>query len=65
MVILVEGDETLMNQYSVLAVNPERCPDAAYDLARKFSDWMAGKEAQQLIADFRLLGKQLFTPNAQ
>jgi tungstate transport system substrate-binding protein len=65
LVILVEGDKTLMNQYSVLAVNPERCPDAKYDPARTFSDWMAGKEAQQLIADFRLLGKQLFTPNAQ
>ncbi len=65
LVILVEGDKTLINQYSVLAVNPERCPDAKYDLAGKFSDWMAGKEAQQLIADFRLLDKQLFTPNAQ
>jgi tungstate transport system substrate-binding protein len=64
LVILVEGDEILMNQYSVLAVNPKRCEDAQYSLASKFSDWMAGKEAQQLIADFRLLGKQLFTPNA-
>ncbi len=64
LVILVEGDEILLNQYSVLAVNPKRCETAKYDLATKFSDWMAGKEAQQLIADFRLLGKQLFTPNA-
>ncbi len=65
LVILVEGDEILMNQYSVLAVNPERCENAKYDLATKFSDWMAGKAAQKLIADFRLLGKQLFTPNAE
>ncbi len=64
LVILVEGDERLMNQYSVLAVNPKRCETAKYDLATKFSGWIAGKEAQQLIADFRLSGKQLFTPNA-
>ncbi len=63
--ILVEGDEVLLNQYSVIAINPKHCPDAQYDLAMKFSDWMAGDAAQKLIADFRLLEKQLFTPNAK
>ena len=63
--ILVEGDQILLNQYSVIAVNPERCPKAQIELARKFTAWMAGEKAQKLIADFRLLGKQLFTPNAE
>jgi tungstate transport system substrate-binding protein len=63
--ILVEGDEGLLNQYSVIAVNPKRCPEAKSDLATRFSDWIAGDAAQKRIADFRLLDKQLFTPNAQ
>jgi tungstate transport system substrate-binding protein len=63
--ILVEGDPTLLNQYSVIAVNPKNCPKVKYDAAMKFSDWIAGKECQQLIKDFKILGKQLFTPNAK
>jgi tungstate transport system substrate-binding protein len=63
--ILVEGDAVLKNQYSVLAINPEKCENAQYELAQKFSDWLAGAEAQKLIGDFKLLGKQLFKPNAK
>jgi tungstate transport system substrate-binding protein len=63
--ILVEGDAALLNQYSVIAVNPKHCAKAKYDLATQFSEWIAGAEAQQLIKHFKLLGKQLFTPNAK
>ncbi|MDJ0782567.1 MAG: substrate-binding domain-containing protein [Desulfosarcinaceae bacterium] len=63
--ILVEGDAALINQYSVLAINPAKCQKAQFALAQKFSDWLAGPEAQKLIGDFKLLGKQLFKPNAK
>ncbi|MEZ4526177.1 MAG: substrate-binding domain-containing protein [Desulfobacterales bacterium] len=63
--ILVEGDDSLKNQYSVIVVNPERCPKAKADLAKKFSDWICGEKAQKLIGDFKLLDKALFTPNAK
>jgi tungstate transport system substrate-binding protein len=63
--VLVEGDKILLNQYSVMAINPERCRDARFDLAGQFSDWMAGAKAQGLIRDFELLGKPLFVPNAK
>jgi tungstate transport system substrate-binding protein len=63
--ILVAGDAILLNQYSAIAINTGNCPNAKFDLAMAFSDWMAGSEAQQLIQDFRLLGQQLFTPNAK
>ena len=63
--VLVEGDAGLFNQYSVLAVNPKRCKSAKYELATKFSDWITSPKVQKAIADFRLLGKQLFTPNAK
>ena len=63
--ILVEGDDILLNQYSVLTLDPKNCPAAKYALALKFSDWMASQTAQNLIKDFRLLGKELFIPNAK
>jgi tungstate transport system substrate-binding protein len=65
LVILIEGDKELLNQYSVLEVNPERCKKVKNDLAKTFSRWMASPRAQKAIGDFRLLGKQLFTPNAK
>ena len=63
--IVVEGDTGLMNQYSMIEVNPERCPTVKNGLARKFGDWLVSQDAQQAITDFRLLGKQLFIPNAK
>lgn len=62
--IAVEGGDMLRNQYSVIQVSPENCPDVRADQARAFSGWMAGKQAQQLIDGFRLLDKKLFIPNA-
>jgi tungstate transport system substrate-binding protein len=63
--ILVEGDAVLLNQYSAIAINTANCPKAKFDLAMAFSDWMAGAEGQKMIKDFKLLGQQLFTPNAK
>jgi len=65
LVILVEGDASLRNQYSALAVNPQKCSNVQYDLAKRLIAWMASDKAQKLIADFRLMGKQLFVPNAK
>jgi tungstate transport system substrate-binding protein len=63
--ILVEGDQTLLNQYSVIAVNSAKCQRAQLDLATKFSDWIAGPEGQKVIKEFKVMGKPLFTPNAK
>ena len=63
--ILVEGDAVLLNQYSVIAINPKHCPNAQNQLATAFNDWISGADAQSQIKAFKLLGKQLFTPNAK
>jgi len=63
--VLVEGDSILLNQYSVLTLNEKNCANVQDDLAMTFSEWMAGKNAQALIKDFKLLGKPLFIPNAK
>lgn len=65
LVILAEGDRVLHNQYSVVKLNPDRCVDAKHDLADIFIDWISSAEAQLLISNFRLRGKQLFIPNAR
>lgn len=65
LVVLVEGDPKLFNQYSVMAVNPKRCPSAKYELAKKFEQWITSPAVQKDIAAFRLMGKQLFVPNAK
>lgn len=62
--VLVEGDEVLLNQYSVLTLDPANCPKAKHDPAKRFSDWMGSVAGQKLIGDFRLLGQKLFVPNA-
>ncbi|MCK9274299.1 MAG: substrate-binding domain-containing protein [Syntrophales bacterium] len=64
LVILVEGDEALRNQYSVISVNPEKCKNVRYEYAQAFAHWITSKKAQKMIAEFKLIGKQLFTPNA-
>lgn len=63
--ILVEGDAVLLNQYSVIAVNPAHCAGVKYDLAEQFINWITGPAAQAYIKGFKLLGKPLFTPNAK
>ena len=62
--IVVEGDKVLLNQYSVIAVNPKHCPNVKVDLAQAFIKWITSPETQKAIGDFKLLGKTLFTPNA-
>ncbi|MBI5551050.1 MAG: substrate-binding domain-containing protein [Desulfobacterales bacterium] len=64
-VILVEGDAPLLNQYSVIEVNPKRCAKVNNMLAHQFAVWVTGPQAQKLIQEFKLMGKPLFTPNAK
>ena len=65
LVVLVEGDPGLFNQYSLIAVNPTKCKNAKYELARKFTDWMTSDDIQKRIGNFKLLNKKLFVPNAR
>lgn len=65
LVILVENDKNLFNQYAAIEVNPAKCTKAKNDVAKEFIKWMASKRGQKLIKDFKLEGKQLFTPNAK
>ena len=62
--IAVEGDDALFNQYGVIQVNPQKCPNMKTDEAKAFVDWITGREGQDAISSYKLNGQQLFFPNA-
>jgi len=62
--ILCEGDATLANPYGVIPVNPEKHPHVQFDIAKEFAEWLVSPNGQKVIADYRLLGKPLFFPDA-
>ncbi|MBL8287631.1 MAG: extracellular solute-binding protein [Rubrivivax sp.] len=64
LVILVEGDRRLFNQYGVMVVNPARHPHVKKDLAQAFVDWLVSAAGQAAIAGYKIGGEQLFFPNA-
>lgn len=64
LVVSVEGDKRLFNQYGVMAVNPEKFPHVKAKEAQVFVDWLTSAEGQKAIADYKIGGQQLFFPNA-
>ena len=64
LIISVEGDQRLFNQYGVMLVNPARHPHVKKDLGQAFIDWLISSEGQKSIADYKIGGEQLFFPNA-
>lgn len=64
LVILVEGDERLLNPYGVILVNPEKHPNVKADLGQQFIDWLTGPRGQDAIASFKIDGEQVFFPSA-
>ena len=64
LVIAVEGDKRLFNQYGVMLVNPQKHPGVKKELGQQFIDWLVSAEGQKAIADYKINGEQLFYPNA-
>ena len=62
LVVLVEGDEALRNQYTVTTVRGAAVPEGA----RAFAEWIVSEDAQRLIGEYGVerFGRRLFTPNA-
>lgn len=63
--IHVEGDRKLFNQYGVILVNPEKCPNVNAAAGQKLIDWLLSKTGQDAIASYQVNGNQLFYPNAR
>ncbi len=65
LVILVQGDPKLFNQYGVMLVNPIKFPQVKKVEGQLFIDWLVSKEGQDAIAGYKIDGQQLFFPNAK
>ena len=65
LVILVEGDTKLFNQYGVMLVNPAKHAHVKKELGQKFIDWLVSPAGQASIAAYKIEGEQLFFPNYQ
>ena len=64
--IVCEGGKELLNQYGVIADNPEKYPEVNNEAANKFIEWITSEKVQKLIAEYGVeeYGQALFTPNA-
>lgn len=67
--ILVEGpvkggDPMLINPYGVIAVNPAKHTQVNYQMAMAYIGFLTSPQGQQIIADFKKDGEQLFYPTA-
>ena len=63
LVVLVEGDTKLFNQYGVMLVNPAKHPHVKKELGQKFIDWLVSPAGQATVAAYKIEGEQLFFPN--
>lgn len=65
--IVCEGDESLLNQYGVIPVNPEKNDKINAEGAEKFVNWIISDEIQELIESYKIEGfeDQVFFPNAK
>jgi tungstate transport system substrate-binding protein len=64
LVVLVQGDTRLFNQYGVIVVNPAKHPHTKTALAQAFADWVVSPAGQATVAGYKIGGEQLFFPNA-
>jgi tungstate transport system substrate-binding protein len=64
LVIAVQGDKRLFNQYGVMLVNPAKHPSVKKEWGQQFIDWLVSPEGQRAIAGYQINGEQLFYPNA-
>ncbi len=64
--ILVEKDNSLLNVYHVITVNPDKWPKVNYEGALTFAKWITSPAIQEVIGKFGVdkYGQQLFVPDA-
>ena len=65
LVLLVEGDEILLNPYGGILVNPLIHPAGTinYEKAHKFIEFLVSEQGQTLIKDYKKNGEILFHPD--
>ncbi len=62
--VVVQGDKRMFNQYGVMLVNPQKCPNVKAELGQQFVDWVVSPDGPKTIANYKIDGEQLFYPDA-
>jgi len=62
LVIVLEGDPMLFNQYGVMAVSPDLQPGVKYDYALMYIKFLMSEEGQNLIGTYQVNNETLFFP---
>ncbi|MGE5250815.1 MAG: substrate-binding domain-containing protein [Bacteroidota bacterium] len=64
--ILLEGDNSLLNVYHVITVNPDKWPKVNYQGAMAFAKFITSADTQKVIGNFGTdkFGQPLFYPDA-
>jgi tungstate transport system substrate-binding protein len=65
LIVQIEGDSKLFNQYGVMLVNPAKHAHVKKELGQRFIDWLVSAEGQRAIAEYKIGGEQLFFPNTK
>ena len=65
MKIVTQGDLFLFNPYGVIAVNPAKFSNVHYNSAMAFVNFITSAEGQNIIANYKKNGHQLFVPDAR
>lgn len=67
LVVVTEGDQVLLNQYGVIAVNPALSEAINAAGAETFIEWILSADTQALIGGYGVaeFGEPLFVPNAK
>lgn len=62
LVILIEGDEALLNHYSLILVNPEKFPKVNSAGAKAFFEYLLSSETKSIVENFGKdkFGQQIF-----
>ena len=58
--IICENEPELINQYGIIAVNPNINSNINSEDANKYIKWITSKEGKKLINNFRINNEQLF-----
>jgi tungstate transport system substrate-binding protein len=67
LVVLVEGDERLLNRYSVITLNTSKHPHVHEHEAYRFAEFLISPNGQEAIGAFGIerFGQPLFVPDAR
>ncbi len=63
--ILCEGDPKLFNPYGVIPVSPKKHPHVKFASADRLAKWLVSTQAQALIGQYKIAGRQAFFPDAE